>query len=220
MRGTRLLLILALVFAVAAPAAADHGDIHPTLRNERVYFKCAGSPNKVQNLELLLNDALPTWNTDAPTQSVQAGAGCGTADPGLSGTANENIYDGVWKGTFTGNLTALNVELHSIDTVARATDSHPILVRLYVDGVEVVPSTQVVATTVRSSTQASKKLTFSITHLPFVKEDGDGTTEREITLTVANYVDGDNGPWVWDTTEVPAGIDFNPAQLDAARIRS
>lgn len=219
MRGTRLLLIVALVLAVAAPAAADHGDIHPTVRNERVYFKCAGSPNKVQNVELL-RGSVPGWSTEAPTQSVQAGAGCGAADPGLSGTANENIYDGVWKGTFTGNLTALTVELHSIDTVARATDSHPILVRLLVDGVEVLSEAQVTPITVRSSSQASKKMTFSIDNLQYLTEEGDGSTVREITLTVANYLNGDNGPWVWDTTEVPAGIDFNPSELAAARIRA
>ena len=214
MRPVRLLLVLALVLA-AAPAAADHGDIHPTKRTERTYFKCLGS-NKVQNVDMA-QGTMPTWSTTAPTQSVQQGAGCGTADTGVTNANQENAFDGVWKGTFTGNVDSITVEAHAIDSTPRATGSHPILAILTVDGEQLLPQTRIVPTTVRSSTQASSKLTFSITGLPYLTEDGDGTAVRTFTLSLKSYADYP-AAWVWDTTEVPSGITFNPATLESVQV--
>jgi hypothetical protein len=101
----RGLLGVGLVMALAGPAAADHGGIHPTFREERAYIHCAG-PTKVHNVNIITDGPAP-WDTEAPTQSVQEGAGCGAFDAGaLRGTNQENIYDAVFRGEFAGTWRA------------------------------------------------------------------------------------------------------------------
>lgn len=199
---------------VAGPAQADPPkEIKPTFRAERTYFHCA-SGNKVDSAIM----ATPTWDAKAPTQSVTAGGGCGQADPtGLTGTNQENLYDGVWKGYFTGNVKALTVEAHAIYVgAARAAGSFGAVARLSMDGQSVLAANTLVRVTpAKSSTGASESITFTVTGLDklIALEDGDGDVEREFTLTLhAQYAD--QNPivaWVYDTTEVPSGITFNPA---------
>lgn len=72
-----LLGAVAILVALAAPASAV-----PTFRSETVYFHCTGS-TKVSNANNAASDSTPTtWNTTAPAQSVQQGAGCGAIDLG------------------------------------------------------------------------------------------------------------------------------------------
>jgi hypothetical protein len=242
----KLVSVLA-VLAIGGPAAATHGGIHPTFRTERVYFHCAGAV-KVQNVGLV-TDGTPSWDTTAPTQSVQEGAGCGVLDPGAArGTAQETIYDAAFRGKFTGNLRDFTVELHNLAlSRLRPGQMFILRVRLSIDGTPVF--TETVGNFVNvvpevSSTGASEKFLFSVRGLGCAREitdadgnvvdvktaglavdDGNGAAEHEILLTVDSGIIGQptqnqtqNSIWVWDTTEVPSGITFNPETLAAGSV--
>ena len=227
MRMLRLLAAVAAILAIALPASA--APVAPTLRSERTYFHCNGQ-TKLANVNYAAASALPSWNTTAPSQSVQAGAGCGWADnSGFRSTqAGNSVHDGAWKGTFTGNLKSLTVEVHSISAgPGRAGGSQTFNATLFVDGVSMfglasdgrANRASVTVDPVVSSTQASASYTFTITHLPFVTEEGDGTQAREVVLNLAASSEPLMG-WVYDTTEVPSGITFNPAANKGPAIRA
>jgi hypothetical protein len=204
---------------LGATGASAQTTTPPTFRNERVWFHCGGT-TKVQNASVV-ESAVPSWNTTAPTQSVQSGAGCGFADSLLLGTAPANLYDAVWSGTFKGNLQSMTVELHSIYAGAgRALATYGIAARVVIDGKDQTGNVTVVP--VRSSTGASEMVRFTIVGLErvFGTEPGDGAKTHTITLSINNrFVDANPfGAWVFDTTEVPAGITFNPATPEAATL--
>lgn len=235
------LVAMVAVLAIGGPAAATHGGVHPTFRTERVYFHCVG-PTKVQNANLV-TDGPATWNATAPTQSVQEGAGCGYLDPGAARGANQQtIYDAPFVGTFTGNLRDLTVELHNLAlSRARTGSMFVIRVRGSIDGTPIFPETAgqfVNVTPVPSSTGASEKMLFTIKGLGcasevldaegnvvdvktagLATEDGDGAAEHELVLTIDSYATNQASAWVYDTTEVPAGITFNPPTEEAATVR-
>jgi hypothetical protein len=99
----KVLVLSCLVLSLALPAGAV-AEVTPTLRTERVYFHCNGD-TKVANVNYADSDILPGWDTNAPTQSVQDGAGCGWADPSAtrSSQAGNSYHDGAWRGEFVGN---------------------------------------------------------------------------------------------------------------------
>lgn len=203
--------LVASLLAVV-PAAAEHGDVHPTARNERAYFHCAGAV-KVQNVALA-QGTIPTWSTQAPSQSVQQGAGCGYYENAAGGYlgGSRSTLDAVWSGTFSGNVDSITVELHTID-VAASRVAGPYLLRanLFVDGVDVLDpdAPQIEVTPVPSETRLSERLSFTVTGIGLLTEDGDGTQERRYELVIRSLME-EQSAWVWDTTEVPAGVTFNP----------
>ena len=205
-------------------SAAGAEPIPPTFRSERVYFHCGAT--KVANPDMHQGVA-PSWNTTAPTQSVQTGAGCGAVDPtGVAGTATVSAFDGAWQGTFTGNVKSITVEAHMIYVgAARAAGVFGAQVRLAIDGAEVIPAgaTRLVRVTpVKSSTGVSEMIRFTISGLEQFTdiEEADGATQRTFTLTLhSQYVDQNPlTAWVFDTTEVPSGLTFNPAVSEAVVI--
>jgi hypothetical protein len=211
-------LLTGLVLLGATGASAQT-TTPPTYRNERVWFHCSGT-TKVANASVV-ESAVPSWNTTAPTQSVQSGAGCGFADSVLIGTNAENIYDAVFSGTYRGNLRSMTVELHSIYAGAgRALATYGIAARVIIDGKD--KTGNVTVTPVRSATGASEMVRFTITGLEptFGTEPGNGTRNHTITLSINNrFIDSNPfGAWVFDTTEVPAGITFNPETPEAATL--
>ena len=232
MRRIALFVLTVGLLGALLPAASAVAELPPDYRQERVYFTCSGT-TKVHNVNRQgLNEPMAGWDTTAPTQSVSAGAGCGYLDPGfLADTGGENggYGDGAWSGTFTGNLRDLNVELHNIGpSLARAgACAYTMTPRLYVDGAALTETTDVEGIVTPSSTGASDKVEFSIASIDIFERNADGTpvpgtgsVEHTVTLAIGSvYVDcGTMHAWVYDTTEVPAGIDFNPAQLTGARI--
>ena len=216
----RLLLVLALVLAVAAPAVADTAETPPTLRTERTWFHCAGTA-KVQNAEYAQRN-VPSWTTAAPTQSVQQGAGCGyyeNAGGGYLGP-NETTLDSIWEGNFTGNLDSITVELHNIHaSAARTGGTFKLRANLLVDGVDVLDpdAPQIEVVPVPSSTKLSEMLRFTVTGIGMRTEEGDGQRVRRIRLIVRSLSE-EQSAWVWDTTEVPAGLTFNPAAPEAVKV--
>lgn len=213
---TRLLrsaLLVCLVLAAAVPASATTTS---TLRTERVYFECPDA-NKARLVNNLQGD-YDGWSTDAPAESVQQGAGCGTS----STLFNDEQLSGTWDDTFTGNLDSMTVEVHVIDAGLARHPSDPgyaVFPYLWIDGERVLdPAESIRVQSVRSATQASTMLRFTITGIDRAEEDGDGETERTIKLQVGGTA-GWNGVIVQGTTEVPSGITFNPAEPEATTIK-
>ena len=199
-----------VLLALAAPAAADHVEFHPTLRTEQDFFHCI-DPVKVQNL-YAAQGQYPGWDTTAPDQSVTDGAGCGFYDnlgAGPFGTPGPP-FDAIWQGTFAGNLDKITVELHRLLPDGRGGTllNTNIPVVLTVDGT-ILYDGDVPMTFTASATGASERMRFSFTGLGLLTEDGDGTRQRTIRLEVSGYNET-QAAWVFDTTEVPAGMTFNP----------
>ena len=212
----RVLLIVAVVLLAVVPAGAEEV-WSPNLVTQQVWFACG--PEKLENAE----DNVATWDTEAPTASVTTGAGCGTVDTPFMQTAPGNLYDASWTGYFTGNLDTVNVELHNIYVgPARGTGKLGAAVKLFVDGTPLFGELgkEVTLTPVRSATGLSEKVTIAITDIGYVAESDN--SEHEIALEMHGGATLNRGPtvtdtvsgWVWDTTEVPSGMTFNPTTLD------
>jgi hypothetical protein len=225
------------VLAVALAAPASAGPTDPQFRNEQVYFHCAGS-TPIGNVSLVAEDTIPSWNTTPPAGGVQDGNGCGTLDfNGVVVVVNpqDNPTDGVWRGTFTGNLNSLTVSLYNLLAVgtSRADGAGTLGVRLDIDGEPITGdgSDSHDVTAVDTNSGVTQRYDFSITDIGFVEPNDDvngdgigdnpfGKEQHTLTLTVDGYDVGTNtfGNWVYDTTEVPSGIEFNPATLAATVI--
>lgn len=214
LRRLRVPLLLCLVLGMALPAGATE---HPTLRTEQVYFECPDE-NKARLVNNLQND-YDGWSTDAPAASVQAGAGCGTTSTAF----DDERLNGIWEDTFTGNLDSITVEVHLIDVgLARRPDNddYAVFPILTVDGETILdPDESLVVQSVRSSTQISTMLRFTITDIDLLTEEGDGEQERTIKFELGGTV-GWQGIVVQGTTEVPSGLTFNPEAPEAATIKA
>jgi hypothetical protein len=234
MRVPRATKLLGLTLAVAvvgslAPAGAETLPT-PRFRDERTYVHCGETP-KAQTLDAS-QGRIPTWDTTAPTTSVQQGGGCGTFDPPVSTFGNgldavDNSVDMLWTGTFAGNLDSIVVHAHAIwlgagKVAEQAQDAAVagLTLELTIDGDSVTIPASVSPKIVRSSTGASSEFVFSIADLGLVDPvtdvdadgiaDDEGATERTIRLQVrAQTIDNPFMVWVWDTTEVPSGLHFN-----------
>lgn len=225
--------LMALLVLTAHPASA--GPLDPQFRNERTYFHC-GAPTKLGNANLMVDGSVPGWNTTPPAGSVQAGNGCGTADFNavLIVVADANPTDGVWEGAFTGNLKDLTVQVDCICLgTSRADNSASIGVRLQIDGEPITGdgTARHNLTVTQQNSGATQRYEFSVTNIgitePNIDIDGDGIGDNpfgvevhEIQLILEGYSPQTNawGMWVYDTTEVPSGITFNPTTLAALRI--
>lgn len=206
---SRCVLAIGVLLAVAAPANAV-----PTLRSEQVFFHCGTGP-KVQNVSVA-QGVVPTWDTKVPAQSVQDGGGCGQYDNLLSGGMNGNA-DAKWAGTFTGNLDTLNIQLYRMGDTVGATMPDTLVVTLTIDG-EVRYEGDVAANHTVNNSGATHEMSLGFRNVNLKAEEGDGQTQHTIELMVASYNETQS-MWVYDTTEVPAGITFNPARLAAGAIR-
>lgn len=206
-RGLLAVLTGLLVLPLGGIATAEHGDIHPTFRAEQNFFHCAGD-TKVQNVSYSQGQ-IPSWNTTAPPGSVQAGHGCGYYEP-LITNALPVPFDAVWQGKFSGNLRDLTIELHRMLPAQGATVPNRLVVVILIDDEERLNNNNVVITPTASSTGASQSARITLKGLNYETEDGDGTQERTIRIQIASFNETQS-IWVFDTTEVPAGITFNPA---------
>jgi hypothetical protein len=204
-----LALAAAALLTAAAPVAASTAPEPPTLRTEKVFFHCSGGANnKLQNAEVA-QGRTPGWDTKAPTTSFTAGGGCGHYDNILSSTAADRPTDASWKGTFTGNLDRLTLELHRLLPAQGATLPNRITLDVQVDGVSEF-SGPVNFTPTTSSTGASQSAFVTLDKIGLAKEPGNGVKQREVRVYVASFNETQSA-WVFDATEVPAGIEFNPA---------
>lgn len=214
-------VLLALLVCASSAAAADE-PAAPSLRTERVYLHCAGEV-KAQNVPFALGE-VPGWDTTAPTGSVQSGAGCGWYENagGAWLGPNRTTLDAEWEGTFTGNVDSITVELHDIHvSAARATGVFLARATLFVDGQEHLNTGEggdLQLTPVPSETRLSERMTFTLGNLGLDDEQGDGTQVRTFRLVLRSLGE-EQSAWVWDTTEVPAGLTFNPPAAEAVTVR-
>lgn len=227
----RLAVLMGLVLLVAgvAPVGALHGktgkDFEPNLRLERVWFTCGASTKA----HLQTSGSVP-WKLTAPTQSVQAGAGCGVVDNGLWGNNQVSVQDAHFAGTYAGNLNQITVEAHNIYVgEARASGPFTVNVRLNIDGTDIYGATgkDVQVMPVRSSTGASEMIKFTMTNLNMLTEPDDIEHNVIFTLSGGRQLanPGAGWPvreaqsiWVYDTTEVPSGLTFNPTAAEAVKL--
>jgi hypothetical protein len=239
-----------LVLLAAVPASAHHGGIHPTFREERVYFHCTG-PTKLYNANYWANESTTRWNTTAPSGSADDGAGCGGLEYG--GYSNR-AYDVAFQGSFTGNVRDVTVEIHqALLGKVRSATTESLRIFAWIDGLPLFPDgTQpedggtVVVTPITSPDGETEKFVFTITNIGVVKEikdsqgevvdvltdgaaleDGQGNIEHDFLIYVGTHGDGMNtdvktklGAWAWDAIEVPSGITFNPSGPSAAKLKA
>ena len=197
MRRWRSLAVLAVVLGIVPMSSA----LAAVYKSQTVYFHCK-SPAKDDSVFVAAGD-LPTWNTTPPAGAFQGdGAGCGQHDPnGGSGPA-----DAAWKGTFKGALTSLTVSAHAIYAGSARTGSpFKVVASLEIDGKKRLTDVPVTVTAIPSDTRLSELIEFTVTGLN-IKTKG--------THTITLGLDSDTGTqtiWVYDATEVPSGITFNPA---------
>lgn len=211
--GSRFLLVVALVVGGALPAQAE---FVPNTPNERTYFHCStGQTSQVGNLE-----GPATWNTTPPADSVTSGAGCGQAAQSNSDTTapGARVTYAMFTGSYTGNLDRLTVRLDNIYVGGgRLGSPVELTVRLNIDGVDVLGTggKTTLVTPVPSATRVSDAFFVSVDDIGLMAEKDDKA--HTITLAVKSPTTPAQA-WVYDTTEVPGGIEFAPAELAPAVI--
>lgn len=227
-RLARLLLVPLAVFALlGTPASAEIVGCTDTetntlvLTQEQTYLHQAET--KAGNLGALgVPHGLPSWNTTAPTTSVQGGAGGGylaNSASYLDPTVKEQTGLTV-EGKFNGCLDTMLVNLYAIMPTNRTGTSGSLeesaltaMITLTVDGQNIVEGVEIETNSVANPDgDATYLQRFGISelHNALVDFGVDPTAEHTIRLTVApRYINTDNAIFVYDTTEVPAGILFN-----------
>ena len=193
-----------------------------TVCTERVYFHCTDDTIKVANLTSLTG-APPSFDPTAPDQSVQEGAGCGALDTPLTGTSDDNpIYDapfaGYWVPAEKSDLDTLTIRMHVIDAgLARADDGFVFGAHLRVNGEELISrDSEFEVVPIPSETGISREIVLTVEDIGL--EDIEAA---QVNLTLYSiYFDTNTNAWVWDTTEVPSGIDFNPATSEGHVIQA
>ena len=192
------------------PGQAGAQEEVPTFRTERVYFTCAGNI-KLQNYALL-NGEFPGWSTAQPG-SAALGNGCGMYE-------NNQNMQGLnleFKGTFTGNLDNLTVELYDV-YASQSRPDHILRMRaqLFVDEEMLAETEAMDFATVDSG--ATQKLTYTFTELNYDDELGDGTQVHQVHVVARSSGQDTQSAWVWGAAEVPAGLTFNPPTPEAKTI--
>ena len=209
----RKLMLIGLTAAIAGALAVPAGAQEvPTFRTERTYFKCLEG-SKLQNVQVV-QGTIPTWSTTPPAGSFTAGNGCGFYE-NAANAAGLNLE---FRGTFTGNLDNLSVELHDIFAGAER-PNHRVLMRavLTIDDEPLVETALQLFPTQASSTGISEKIAFTFTELNYADELGDGTQVHTIHFVVRGGTETQN-LFVWDASEVPSGLTFNPTTLEAFKV--
>ena len=227
-RAVRLLLVpLAIAALLAAPVGAEEGAtcVDP-LTNQLVLTEQATwfhpAETKVGNLGASGATGYPSWDTTKPEASVQSGAGggyLGNSASYLDPTVKKETGLTV-QGTFAGCLDTMLVDLYSAQPTNKtgtsgslAESALTVVVTMTVDGQEVLSNAEVETKQVANPTgQATylSRLAITSIHSALVDYQLDPTAEHTIEVTFApRYINTDNSVFVYDTSEVPAGITFN-----------
>lgn len=194
---------------------ADSGDEYD-ICTVQTYFH-ASDPNKVSNLADQDGSplALPSWDTNPPAGSVTGGNGAGYAASSPAGNAGQGRA--VFVGTFEGELDVLDFDLHLLYHGLFQPDD--IDVNIVIDDAVYAIASQFEVKdgpAPTASTPATFMQEFAVTGIRAALErrglPTDGT--HTIRVEVAPYfTDSGNWAYVYDTTEVPSGILFNPEVL-------
>jgi len=207
--------------AFTSPVRAEE-PFFPDLVHTPTYLVCSGTTKLAQANVAIDGTKTVGWDEIPPTQSVQSGAGCASAEPFAAGSSQPDaVLDLPMAGTFTGNLTAMTVRLHAVDTTARASSSQPLVVDVVIDGRTRVRQAPVEVTAVRSMSDTIAFIEFSVTNIRLLDELDSTTTHTVEVIVSTQYADiGTLTGWIWDATEFPSGITFNPTRLANVRLRA
>lgn len=182
------------------------------------------STTKVSNLSDV--DAQPPvgFDENEPTASVTAGAGAGALGSGVPRAAGETTGSSlVVEGTFTGPIDVLDFDLHAIAPLSPVYTPDDIALTVEIDGVPVMThGTQRIVNVKpapNATSPATFQLDFAVTNIAtyFELAGLDLSPDAEHTVRVVAqpwFVNSGNWIWVFDTTEVPSGITFNPVVID------
>lgn len=201
--------------ALAAVAAGELPD--GTCASQEVFFSEGDS--KLGNL-----GASP-WDTEAPTTSVEDGAGAGSV--AVAGSATDlGGADTTWTafaGTYEGCLQTLQVDLYSYDLTSRSgTDAdlkpnpHNFAYELLVDGVVVMSGSAAEALTTFTIGGVGPNLNqFALEVGPRLDRQvdrgrivADGVYDVELRV-VPWYTNTGHGGYLWDAVEFPSGMTFD-----------
>jgi hypothetical protein len=222
----RVILALAIVALIVPPAGASDGACTDPetgellLAEQQVYLHQAET--KVGNLGALGATGFPTWSADEPAGSVTEGAGGGYLVNSQYFVSNENPehFGLTVEGAFSGCLDTMLVELYAFLPTNRTGTSGSLeetaftgILQLEVDGELVAwPSELELATVENPHGDATYQLRFAYTDIHQALQDAgvEPGGDHHLRLNVnARYINTEHAVFVFDTTEVPAGILFN-----------
>lgn len=186
---------------------------------EDVWFHDAGT--KVDNLDNA-QGTFATWDTTPPDTSVTGGAGggaIGTSASHQNGTPYDERESFVAAGTVEGAIDAIAVELYLFPPagMAQGETTYRVDAELEVDG-EPVATINDRTVTMQTAGDAVQRIRFAFTGVAdqidlfhsyeLVNALADS---HDVKITVHGTGIATNGAvWVYDTTEVPAGMVINP----------
>ncbi len=229
---TRTMLISSIVMtaALGAPAQAVHGptgdDFEPNLRLEQVWFRCGDHRVHPGSGNVAFAGPI-AWDTTKPSQSTQEGAGCAVVDNAFHGNNQVSVQDAHFGGTFVGNLDALTVDVYALIAGPRTVQSGSFIVhaRLLVDDINVlgVNGKEVSVTPLATGDGRASALRFSVTDIGLLDEPNDSEHTVLLTLTGGAVVSGQvrdtNNVFLYDASDRPSGLVFNPTTLESARVK-
>ena len=165
----------------------------------------------------------PSWNTTRPTASVQSGAGGGYLALAAY-SQNAGRYDGraatTFRGTVTGHLDNLAATLYLFTPARSIEPTQAVSLRLMIDGQLVyVTGDTADRTPLEPAGDAVMQTRFAFEglHAKMAELGLDTGGVHTVELVVSQWFTvNDNALYVYDTTEVPAGIVFN---LEAAALK-
>lgn len=190
------------------------------------WFHRADTP--AGNVEALGAEAYPTFDTNPPAGSVTEGNGGGYLGSSIVNIAEPGSpASGVrFVGEFDGVIDRMDVTLHlfynGFGGTAGPSERRPHSIDLYlsIDGFQVLTASKDAVTTsdFDDPTAGPHQLDFTIIDLAGLIDayglDVDATHSVELTI-VPKYINTNPvAMYVYDTTEVPGGIFFNPVEID------
>lgn len=225
-RMSVLIAVLALAFA-AFPAGAETADPCVDADSGDAAFEARQTyihqaETKVGNLGAVGATGFPSWDDEAPTASVQGGAGGGYLTTPVDQVApNNDEPTGLTViGSFSGCLDTMLIELYAALPTNRTGTSGELnesafngRLKISVDGEEVLFPTLAEGKTIPNpGGDATYQIRYAITDINEAMLDLglDPTADHEVRLNVTpQYVNTSNAIFFYDTTEVPSGILFN-----------
>lgn len=217
---------LAAGAALAAPAGAEANCYTkvvdgPEFCSQQVWFTPAET--KVGNLGATDASGFPSWSTEAPKQSVAAGAGGGYATVGAGRQQNgtsDPTTGARFEGTFTGELDNLAVTMYLFAPGRQEEAGYPGYfagIDLVVDGV-VLKNVDVDGIPLTSGGNAVQKIDFAADKLREAMVKAEIPTGPEVEHQVQLYITSyslvtSTALLVYGTTEAPSSMTFNVADL-------
>lgn len=232
----RLLLLTTLILSLGTAGMAEEPVCYqtavdaegnptgPSYCTQQVWFTDTGT--KAGNVAATGGTPFPTWDTTAPTTSVQGGAGGGFFSTGVgrqlsSDPTTDAATGATWTGTFTGDIDNMVVELYMFAPATAAADPAGAYVgstEMDIDGQQVLVPTQVNLQLVPGG-DAVLKTKFAITDVQAAMAYAGLATGPDVEHTIRFFFSAyglvsATSVIVYDTTEVPAGMTFNAPALD------